>query len=100
MGFFPQICLNELITMMSDQDRELLAKLAPELMKSVIIDGSNLLAQLRAKGTITDQQMEHIKVIKQFYICHLLGSFLFKADKARFLTLQGCFTHKAFPAGY
>ena len=84
MGVFPQTSLNELITMMSAQDRELLTQLAPELMKSVIIDGSDLLAQLRAKGALTDQQKECIKVIKQYSICHLLGPFLFKADKARF----------------
>ena len=62
--------------MMSDQDSELLVKLGPDLMKSVIIAGSDLLAQLRAKGALTDQQKNHIKVIKQYYyICHRLGPF-------------------------
>ena len=77
MGFSPQISFNELITMMSDQDRELLAKLGPDLMKSVIIDDSDLLGQLRAKGALTDQQKDSIKVIKQYYMCHLLGPLLF-----------------------
>ena len=62
MGFFSQTSLNELITMMSAQDRELLAKLGPDLMKSVIIKGSDLLAQLRGKGALTDQQKDSIKV--------------------------------------
>ena len=60
---------------MSAQDRELLTKLGPDLMKSVIIDGSDLLAQLRAKGALTGQQKDRIKVIKQYYVCHLLGPF-------------------------
>ena len=51
--------------MMSDGDRELLAKVAPDLMESVDMDGSNLLDQLRARGALTIQQMEHIKVSKQ-----------------------------------
>ena len=48
--------------MMSDQDRELIAKLEPELMKSVIIDDSDLLSQLRARGALTDRQKESIQV--------------------------------------
>ena len=75
MGFFLQISLNELNTMMSDQDSELLAQLTPALMKSVTIDESDLLAQLRARGALTDQQKHWIEVIKQYYICHLLGPF-------------------------
>ena len=67
MNVFPQIFVKELITVMSPQDRELLAKLAPELMESVIIDGSNLLAQLRARDALTDEQKDHIKVGKQYY---------------------------------
>ena len=62
--------------MMSDQDRELLAKLEPELMKSVTIDDSDLLAQLRARGALTDQQKEAIQVIEQFSIFQLWGPFL------------------------
>ena len=57
--------------MMSDQDRELLVKLGPVLMKSVKIVGSDLLAQLRAKGALTDQEKNHIKVIKQYYILYV-----------------------------
>ena len=94
MGFFPQISLNELITMVSGQDKDLLTELGPDLMKLVDICESDLLAQLRAKGAITDIQKQCIKVIKQYYIHHLLGPFLSKAGKPRFLTLQGCFTSK------
>ena len=61
--------------MMSDQDRELLVELTPKLMESVIIDDSNLLAQLGAKHTLTDQQKESIQVIKPYYIFQLLGPF-------------------------
>ena len=71
MGFSPK----ELITMMSAQDSKLLAKLGPDLMKSVTIDGSDLLAQLIAKDALTDQQKDRIKVIKQYYICPFLGPF-------------------------
>ena len=61
--------------MMSAQECKLLAKLEPDLMKSVIIDGSDLLAQLGARGALTRQQKDRIKVIKQYYVCHLLGPF-------------------------
>ena len=64
-GRFPTDCLKELITMMSAEDRILLAELGPDLMESVIIDGSSLLARLRAKHALTDQQKETIQVIKQ-----------------------------------
>ena len=76
--------------MMSDQDRELLAKLEPELMSRITIEGSDLLAQLRAKGALTDLQNETIKVIKQYHIFQLLGSFLRlkPINKGRFLTLE------------
>ena len=94
MGFFPQISLNEFITMMSDQDRELLAKLGPDLMKSVIIDGSDLLAQLRAKRALTDQQKAKIEAINYTTSVTFWAPVLFKADKVKFLTLQDCITNK------
>ena len=75
MGFFRQISLSELITMMSAQDSELLAKLGPDLMKSVTINSSDLLAQLRAEGALTDQQKANIEAITLYYICHLLSPF-------------------------
>ena len=75
MGFFQQISLKELITMMSDQDRKLLVTLEPDLMSRITIDGSDLLARLTAKGALTEQQRDHIKVTEQYYICHLLVLF-------------------------
>ena len=54
--------------MMSVQDSELLVKLGPDLMKSIKIVGSDLLAHLRAKGALTDQEKNHIKVINTIYI--------------------------------
>ena len=51
--------------MMSDNDRGLLVKLTPDLMKSLEIEGSDLLAQLRSLDTLTYLQEEDIKVIKQ-----------------------------------
>ena len=77
--------------MMSDQDRELLAELGPELLESVIIDGSDLLVRLRAKRALTDRQQEDIKVMTQYTISfNFWGLCLFKADKGRFLLLEFC----------
>ena len=73
---------------MSDQDRELLIRLRPELMNRVTIEGSDLLAQLRIKGALTDLQHEVIKVIKQYHIFNFWAPFLFKANKGRFLILE------------
>ena len=61
----PQISLKNLLTMMSDQDCKLLVELTPKLMDLVIIEDSNLLAQLRAKDALTAQQKEAIKVTEQ-----------------------------------
>ena len=74
--------LRELVTMMSAQDRDMLVKLEPDLMESVLIVGSDLLARLRARGALTNQQKEHIKVIKQYYYkisFNFRGTFLFKS---------------------
>ena len=49
--------------MMSAEDRNSLVELGPDLMKSVIIDGSDLLAQLRAKHVLTEHQEEIIQVL-------------------------------------
>ena len=43
----------------------MLVDLTPTLMKTVKITESDLLAQLRAKGALTNQQKETIKVTEQ-----------------------------------
>ena len=80
---------------MSDQDCELLVTLAPKLMKSVIIDNSDLLVQLRARRALTEIQHEGIKVIKQYYVSFNFwgGHFLSRADKGRPLILEVCNTN-------
>ena len=51
--------------MMSDDDRDLLVKLRPDLMKSLKIEGSDLLAQLSSRDTLTYLEEEQVRVIKQ-----------------------------------
>ena len=81
--------------MMSDQDLELLVELEPNLLKSLLI-GHTLLAELRAKHTITEEQREDIKVLNKT-ILDLSTShpFLFKADNERFTILRVCCTKKS-----
>ena len=51
--------------MMSENDRDLLEKLTPDLMQSLEIKSSDLLAQLKSRKTLTYLQKEEIEVIKQ-----------------------------------
>ena len=65
MVFPVKVCITESFTMMSDDDRDLLVKLRPDLMKSLEIESSDLLEQLRSRGELTALQEEDITVIKQ-----------------------------------
>ena len=58
-------CITESRTMMSDDDIDLLVKLRPDLMKSLKIEGSDLLAHLRSRDMLTYLEEEQVRVIKQ-----------------------------------
>ena len=62
-------CIMESCSMMSEDDRDLLVKLRPDLMKSLEIEGSDMLAQLRSRDTVTYLEEEEIRVIKQKLSC-------------------------------
>ena len=59
--------------MMSVRDRDLLREMGPQLMKAVTVVGSDLLAQLFSSGALTDQQKQHIEVIKKERLLQLHG---------------------------
>ena len=58
-------CTPESFAMMSDDDRDLLEKLTPDLMQSLEIKASDLLAQLKSRKTLTYLQKEDIEVVKK-----------------------------------
>ena len=47
---------------MSSEDRRLLERVTPDLMDTVSIDGSSLLAELRKREAITEIQEQDIQV--------------------------------------
>ena len=58
--------------MMSDDDRDLLEKLTPDLMQSLEIKSSDLLAQLKSRKMLTYLQKEEIEVTKQKWTCFIV----------------------------
>ncbi len=48
--------------MMSEEDQHLLERHRPELMQCIELEGSLLLACLRAEGALTEQQEQVIEV--------------------------------------
>ena len=50
---------------MTDGDRDLLVKLAPKLIELVVIEHSDLLAEMRIRGALSEMQSAIIRVSKQ-----------------------------------
>lgn len=48
--------------MISEKDKQLLERNRPGLMQRIFVDGSVLLAELRARGAITPHEQEIIQV--------------------------------------
>ncbi len=61
--------------MISDEDRQLLVRHRPLLMQRVVIEGSNLIAELRSRDAITRVQEEAIKVKEYVYMITILKLF-------------------------
>ena len=82
--FFPA-AKREPSSLMSDQDKHLLQKLQPDLIRVINIKSSSLLAQLRSRGALRSSQEEMIKVIKQRLYKHQTPCFWLTVDSS-FLT--------------